>query len=123
MSAANVTLPIEQGGSLRYQAVLKDANGAPIDLTGWTFRGQIRKLYSASEKICDLTLELNSPATDGVLWIILTAAQTAAIPVDAASTYRKTKTTYAYDVEAVRPDTTVIRVLEGAAEISPEVTR
>lgn len=125
MAVPNFTLPIKQGSTLEQSVTFaENADGSsPIDLTGWTFRGQLRKTYSATDKIVDLTFETNAPATDGVLWIKLTAAQTAAIEVDAASTYRKKMTNYVYDIEAVKVDGSVDRILEGTAEISPEATR
>lgn len=123
MSAGKYTLQIEQGATLNLKTVFQDGDGLPIDLTGWTFRGQIRKKHSEATSIVSLTLETNAPATDGVLWVRLTDVQTAAIPVDAAATYRREPTRYTYDIEGVRSDGAVLRLMEGDAEISPEVTR
>jgi hypothetical protein len=122
MAAASYDITIEQGATLRVSSTLKGSDGNPLDLTGWTGRAQIRESFSG-EKIADFTISFNADRTDGVFVLSLTDAETAAISVPANTTSRRVITKYPYDVELVKPDGTVLRVLQGLAKISPEITR
>lgn len=117
----NDDIRIKQGATFE-AGITIDENGSPVDITGWTFRGQIRPTYSSSTLTVSFTIAITD-ALNGEALMSLTATQTALIPVNPATGYRKRVTNFAYDVEAVKPDGTVYRIAEGAAEVSPEVTK
>jgi len=121
MSAGQLNLTIEQGASFLKIFTVKDHEGTPIDLTGFSLRGQIRETYSASSVIASFSFEIHEPLA-GKFKMKLTPAQTAAIPVETAVSYKKTPNRYAYDVELVTDTGEVERLVEGIASISPEVT-
>lgn len=105
------------------QLTLKDENDLVLDLTGWTFRGKIRKRFADTASVIDFTIAPNSPATDGIINVSLTAVQTAALPIAMPTSAERKLTQWAYDIEGQDPTGVVFRFLEGAANISPEVTR
>lgn len=113
MSAGAYDIEVEQGVDRVIAITLKDqATGLAIDVTGWTFELQIREKYTSTTVLYSPTINITS-AIDGEIEIVLTDTATAALPVKSL----------VYDLEALRPDTTRIRILKGACIVDPEVTR
>ena len=126
MSAANLDIVVEQGSTFQRQLYFNDNDiptPAPIDISGWTFAAQIRRSYSDPTIQATFTPSFVTDGTDGLLLITLTALETAAIVVKAAKDYTRPVTKYIWDIEATFPDLSVARILQGEADISPEVTR
>lgn len=109
--AAYSNIYIDQGSTYASVIDVKDSNGMPFNLSGYTSRGQIRKSYSSSTAI-NFATSINLP-TQGKVGISLTAAQTRAMKSGR----------YIYDVEIFNTGGHVIRVAEGQVEISPASTR
>lgn len=87
----------------------------PHDLTGCSGRMQVRKTVEAEEVLLDSTeqIVITFTPTPGEITIAINADDTAAIEwLDGV-----------YDMEVVFPDTTVVRLLQGKVQVSPEVTR
>lgn len=113
MSAGAYELEIEQGVDRVIEITLKDqATGLPINITGWTFAMQIREKYTSTTVLYAPTINITN-ASGGVINIVLTKADTSALPAKAL----------VYDLEGTRPDNTRIRILKGSAIVDPEVTR
>lgn len=113
MSAGAYEMEIEQGVDRIIQVTLKDKfTTLPINITGWTFQMQIREKYTSTTVLYAPTINITN-AVGGEIQIVLTDTDTAALPAKAL----------VYDVEALRPDGTRIRVLKGPAIVDPEVTR
>lgn len=124
MAAAKYDLTIEQGATFLRTITLKDSGGTEIDLTGWSIRGQIRVKQGAGSPLATFTgTILDQVSATGQATISLTAAQTSALPVPEGSPGVRVNSAYLYDVEMVRPDTSVLRVLQGLATVVPEITR
>lgn len=123
MAAAKLDIYIEQGSTFKRTLKFKMADGVtPLDISGNTFRGQIRQGISDAAIVASFTCTItNGPG--GEVDITLTAAQTSAIELKPQKSPYREPQDFSYDVERVLPDTTVERVLEGLAKISPEVTR
>ena len=82
-----------------------------LDLTGLTFRGQIRHEHEDDEILAEYEFEVELPNT---LTVKLTEAQTQALPAERL----------VHDIEMVRDDPPfVARILEGRVIVTPEVTR
>lgn len=114
MPAETLDLTIEQGATFEQFILVKRADETPYDLAGWIGRGQVRRSHRDSTVLIDFTVTITDAPT-GEVRISLTAAQTTALP------YRFSGV---YDVELEQISTgKVIRVLQGRAIISPEVTR
>lgn len=124
MGAATLNIEIEQGASFYRLLTVKDNSGTPIDLTGYTFRGQVRSKYSDASILAAFTFTiLNQVSATGQVEMTMTDIVTAGIPVASVSDNSRPSTPGIYDVEMVSGSGTVTRLLEGSADISPEVTR
>jgi hypothetical protein len=125
MAAISYDLYIEQGATFYKKLTFKDSTGALIDLTSFTFRGQIRKTISNATKVLDFTCTVLDQVTNkGELDMSLTATQTSEIALDAQDSPTRIPQDFCYDLEKVdNVSGFVERVLEGVCSISPEVTR
>ncbi|QKZ15889.1 BppU family phage baseplate upper protein [Spirosoma sp. KUDC1026] len=111
--AGNHDFTIDQGTTWN-RVVTIDQNGAPVNLTGFTARMQLRRTRSQPDHDISLTTEnggLTINPTNGTITISMTADQTALL-----------SDSYCYDLETTSGDT-VARWLQGKVTISPEVTR
>ena len=104
---------IDQGTTFSKQITVYETDGSTIqNLTGYTAASQIRKNYT-STAYTTILATIQTPATNGVIVMSLTAVQTAALKSGR----------YVYDLQITAADTTVTRVLEGIITIKPEVTK
>ncbi|RLG68959.1 hypothetical protein DRN93_01450 [archaeon] len=117
----SVDLIAKQGATWEFTIELTQENGDPVDLTGYTGRGQIRKDYSSEDYEAQFTVEVLSPETDGKVKVSLDADTTAGI--EAGSSYEDSASMYVYDIELVGADNYVMRVLQGKLYVDPEVTK
>jgi hypothetical protein len=123
MGAANLDINIEQGATYSLLLTFKDSSNVEVNLTGYTFSGKIKETFS-SDTVVSFTCTLGNQTTNtGEVTISLTAVETAAISVKSSKGSQRTLTQYFYDIEAVKPDASIDRVLEGKAFVSPEVTK
>lgn len=115
------------GGSLEITEALESdvASGVkvyihrPVDLTGFTARGQVRKKASSSDIAASFVCTIPTPANGAVVGTI-PYTDTTAIPA-VGDDYSKT-VDYVYDIE-IQNGTLVYRVSEGHIQVSPEVTK
>lgn len=128
MAAGRYSFVIEQGSTLNFEIQYKDSTGAPIDLTGYSGKMQIRSDYADNNPTTYITLSsslandgtgLNfsgssgtKPLSSGSIAIVISAASSSAFTFDNAK----------YDLELTY-GTTVTRILEGNVKLSKEVTR
>ena len=104
---------IDQGTTFSKQITVYETDGTTVqNLTGYTAASQIRKNYT-STAYTTILATIQTPATNGVIVMSLTAVQTAALKSGR----------YVYDLQITAADTTVTRVLEGIITIKPEVTK
>ena len=120
MIAGVLDIYIEQGTTWSIDLTIQQSNGQPMDLTGYTGRCQIRS-SAISQTILASPAVTVTDAKNGKLTISLTADETAAIPVNGYS--YSSVSQYVYDLELVDGMGRVMRLLNGYARISPEVTR
>jgi hypothetical protein len=107
---------IEQGATWDQTFEYTDDAGAAINLTGYTARMQGRRSKDDTTTLFSLTSaagELVLGGALGTVQILVSATATAAFDWDGF---------IYYDIELVN-GTTVIRFMEGTAELSKEVTR
>lgn len=107
--------PIEQGATFQMDVTWKATDGTPVDLTGSTARMQLRETYDSGSTLVSLTSGsgITLGGTAGTVTIVITAAQTAALPIVAG----------VYDLEVESGTGVVTRLLQGVFEVTPEVTR
>lgn len=120
VGAAILDMTIEQGADFSRRVVYKVA-GSPVDLTGYTARGQIRSKPSAAAALASFTITFETPRTTGAFLIELSATTSSAFEVGDDITRAENR--LYYDIELVTPTTKVIRILQGRLIVSPEVTK
>jgi hypothetical protein len=103
-----------QGETFKILIHLKNRqqNNAPLNITAYTFAGQVRENYTTDELAAELTFEKVEPYASGAVFISLSPEQTTEL------TQRK----YVYDVN-MTTETATRRILEGAVTVRPAVTR
>lgn len=112
--ASEVHFTLDQGSTFSIACIYKDAQGNPVNLTGYTARSQARETVDASSTLWNLVSPTGiTLGSAGEIQLTIAATTTA--------TYPPGKTFY-YDLELIQ-DSTVIRLLQGQVFISPEVTR
>lgn len=123
MPAGLLNLDIEQGATFSRTITVTDAAGDEIDVSDWEFSGQIRRRHDAEEVLAAFTFEIQNQVTNkGEVKITIPASETSAIPAEASVDFRRNPSRYVYDIEA-DTGTETLRLLEGNAIVSPEVTR
>ncbi len=92
------------------------ADGANVNLTGFTARAQIRPTSASATTTLSLTTENSRIAlggTAGTITLVISATDTAAIAAGR----------YVYDLELVSAGGIVTRLLQGIVTVSANVTR
>jgi hypothetical protein len=136
--AAHQNLDCDQGAKFSQSLLWKDADGATIDLTGYTARMEIRSEIPSSDIL--LTLETNPKpgggAGNGRITLGLvedtpggTDLYNILLEIDATDTAslvtNNEKQVWRYDLELLPADDEdeVVRLLQGKFVVFPEVTR
>ena len=109
--AAIANLIIDQGANFSSDVTVKDANGNPFDLTGYTTEAKMAKGYASTRTRTNFTVTMPSDRATGVVTLSLTSAQSAALDAER----------YVYDLEITK-GTEVTRVIEGLITVRPQVT-
>lgn len=111
MPAALYNLTIEQGADYSKSIVIRNADGSLRDLTGQSFRMQIREHYHSPEILAtaSITVELNISRVT----FSLTAPQTSTLNVKRG----------VYDLEMFNGNGNVVRLLKGSVDVEYEVTK
>lgn len=112
MAAAILNILVEQGSTFSRTMTIYSSGTTPLNLTGKTLRGQMRKSATDSVAGTFTFTQADQSTNPGVVTWTMSATDTAGLP---AQTLR-------YDVELV-DGTTVTRILEGEAFVSLEITR
>ena len=103
---------IDQDADFSTTVTVNDSSDSPLDLTGYTAVGMIRKSYSSSTST-SFTIASVDPRTSGQITMTLTDVQTGAL--DSGR--------YVYDLVITDSTGDKTRVVEGIATIKPSVTR
>lgn len=104
-------LYVDQYADFSADVVIYDDDGSPLDLTGYTATGQIRKSYYSSTST-PFTVTFATPRTTGKLIFSLTSAQTGSL----------SEGRYVYDI-VIQLNTAKTRVIEGVVTVNAGVTR
>lgn len=120
MPAAVYDWDVEQGASASITLQYKDTSGNPVPLIGYSGRGQVREKMSSPELLAEINVTVENPET-GLVRIELPAKALVGKRIKGSS--HSERMPAVYDIELFHPDGMVIRVLNGAMRISPEVTR
>lgn len=104
-------LVIDQGSTFSADIDVTDSVGDPLDLTGYTVAGQIRKSYASTTAV-DFDPAIVQSASNG----------TVRIGLSATTTNNMKAGRYVYDVE-IDNGSAITRIVEGQIEVRPGVTR
>lgn len=110
MAASKLDIIIEQGVTWALTITLKKKNKLPMPLVGYSGYAQIRKAKDSP----DIIVVFNVDVSDNGVVII-------SLPDEATSTLDFTAGYY--DLKLFSPEGAAVRILEGKAVFSPEVTR
>lgn len=107
-----VDLFVDQGTPYSNRVYLEDDTGGPVDLTGFTAKGQAAKSYTSLTKF-ELEIDLFSDLAESYITIGLTKAVGETMAAGR----------YVYDVELYSPTGVPSRTVQGVIHLSPQVTR
>ena len=107
--ATRLDITIDQGSTFNLVFDVLDDNSDPLDLSGCTVAGQMRKNYTTNVS----TTFSTSIANTNEVTLSLTATQTANITADI----------YFYDVELNDGASVITRIIQGRVTVTPEVTK
>ena len=111
--AAIANLTLDQGATFNSDVTVKDSNGNPFNLTGYTASAKMATGYSSTRTRTTITCIVNGDPTTGIVTMSLTADQTGQLEVGR----------YVYDLEILQTSTsTITRVIEGIITVRPQVT-
>lgn len=113
---AKQNFDIPQGADFLYTITLYNDDETPINLTGYTFRGQARKAYKSSKIEFSFVFALLNQLTD-------TGSFTMALPDTFYPGVMESELSFVYDVEMVSSSGVITRVISGTVTVIPEVTR
>ena len=111
MTAIQFNLYVEAGATFERSLIYTNDDGTLFDLTDYTAELQVRE--TASSATATLTVTPTIAVETAVIAWEFTATQTATL----------TNSSYVYAIELTNTDGDVIRLLEGAVTVSPEVVR
>lgn len=109
--SGKLDLTIEQGATFSRVITIKDSSNVAVNITSDTFAGQVRKRHQSGTVEATLTCTVTDGA-NGEVTATISATDTAAM--DSGD--------FVYDIEWTS-GSTVTRLLEGTATVTPEVTR
>jgi hypothetical protein len=115
MPPGKVDLAIYQGDDTRFNVVFSIA-GSPVNLTGWSFAAQVRKVSADDDgggaPLASFTCTITNP-TAGIVEVVLPHTQSENIDVKSA----------VWDLQGTDPAGSVTTFIAGAANVTLEVTR
>jgi hypothetical protein len=111
---AKYTMTCPRGSIVDVQFTYK-VNKFPVNLTGYSARMQVRESHDSLETL--VSLSTDSGITLGG------KAGTINIFIPSTNTEGFKPVPHVYDLELIYPNRSVVRILEGTFNITPEVTR
>lgn len=106
-----VEIDIDQGTDFTLDLGIKNDDGTPKDVTGYTFSSSIKKSFYSLYPIAIFTVNYTNAATGNII-LELSSQETADIKAGR----------YVFDIKQTDLSGKVERLAEGVATISPQVT-
>lgn len=113
MSAATYDIVIEQGSTFLLGLVFKDAKKNPVDLTGVTGVGQVRKNLDDDAALADFVVTFDSNRSTGKVTLSIPDSVTSSLDFSTGS----------YDLKFTYTSGITKRVMKGRVTLDKEVTR
>jgi len=115
MTPGLVNFVCPQGSTFK-RTLTYTLDNAPIDLSGYSARLQVREAYYSTEPILSIASSgsgIYIGGSAGTIDILISDSQTSQLPAG----------THVYDLEIISPSLEVNRLIEGNWTVTPEVTR
>lgn len=113
MVAQTLDLEVDQGSTFIWNITVMEQDGlSPLNLSGYSLRGMVRKYYSDTNPVETFTV-LVADVSSGIVRVSLTSTETAAM----------TKGRYVYDLELEDATGTVTKLYKGSFIVYPEATK
>lgn len=110
--AAKYDFDLYQGATFNRTIEIKDSDSAAVDITGYTFAGQIRTSAQSGTVQGTFDITITSASNGRITWV-LTSTDSALVPAQQC----------VYDLEMTQAGGDVIRLLEGFVNVKANVTR
>ena len=111
MASGKLDITVEQGATFSRTITIKDASNTAVNISSDTFAGQIRKRHQSATTEAAFSFTITD-GTNGEVTATISNTDTSSMdPGD-----------FVYDIEWTS-GSTVTRLLEGTATVTPEVTR
>lgn len=123
--AQTYNFTVGQGEDWSLTFNIKDDSGVLMDLTGYSFAGQVRDAYDSSNVIADFNFNIQNQLTNkGSVDVYLTHQQTSSIvlPVSTGANKRP-QSQFVYDMKEIDYAGRVTRILEGTVTVTSSVTK
>jgi|TARA_Y100000015_G_C2373182_1_gene81127 hypothetical protein len=111
MASGKLDITVEQGATFSRLITIKDASNTAVDISTDSFAGQIRKRHQSAATEAAFSFTITNGSAGQVTASITNTVTAAMDPGD-----------FVYDIEWTS-GSTVTRLLEGTATVTPEVTR
>lgn len=112
-----LNIEVKQGEDFYRLLTIKDENGTGIDLTGFVFSSQIREKTFSKNIFLSFSFVVDPDQVTNAGQVSMSLAAS----LSSAKTVNKILK-YSYDVE-MNSGSTITRIMEGVATITPEVTK
>lgn len=109
---AYTDLFVDQGTDFQTNMDLTEDDGTPINVTGYTFQGQIRKSYYSLNPTANIEIAIVNGVSGNVQ-----------LSMNSAVTANISPARYVYDVVMTDTANVTIRIIEGIVTVTPQVTR
>lgn len=121
----NYNFTVGQGEDWTLDVNMKDDVGNLLDLTGYTYAGQMRDAYDSTNIIATFTFTIANQITNkGRVTFSLTHEQTTGIPLPASTGSQKRPTKeYLYDIIETDALGKVQRILDGSVIVTAGITK
>lgn len=116
MAATKQNLILEQGAKFAFSIIAKNSDGTIMDLTGYSGKLQVRSSVESAVVLLEASTANGRISIDGPLGKVT-------VTIGGDVTGPLTWTASVYDLEVSNSASNVIRLMEGFAYLSLEVTR
>jgi hypothetical protein len=132
MAAGRYSFTLEQGATTNFRIEYKDSNNAPVDLSSYEARMQIRPTQASTTIICRLSSSIDAdgtgltltPTVNGVIYPRTSGSIGIIISAASSSIFNFSEAYYDLEIYSGSGATQVVeRIIEGKVKLSKEVTR
>jgi hypothetical protein len=106
-----VEIDIDQGTDFSIDLGLKNDDGSPMDVTGYTFSSAIKKSFYSTSNVASFTVDVSGANTGSII-----------LSLDANTTSDIKPGRYLFDIKQRNDTNLVERISEGVVTINPQVT-